>query len=370
MSLETTPDDSILISSKRTAAIEGFFRVPAIWVEHKPDPVSVRELNLPVHHAAVLETELDSGITVRVQRDGTFLFDFTNWSLAPQVVIPGYKPPGHGIPHRLPVETDKALHSAENFAIDRAKVMNVQQACLATSEQFLKSRTELMGFPVDAQSTLKGQTFEDAVSYNENATDVHSLARNTANNRYTVSPNRLLPRRVVELEVVEHSLTLLDQILLDNDLTLINMVDSLFGAARRYTERRAGEAIVVAWAVCEQLLSFAWDALLDDAKSAGRMPGKRRKKFVGRDYTASVMAEMLEITNNIDFSLYSRLEVARKSRNDWAHSFREPNYSEVFTTFGAALGLLSKFKGIRLFLALTDPGPGVPSWYSMVRPTH
>ena len=361
--LGATPDESILKQNTQTSAIEGFFRVPAIWVEHRPDPVSVRELNLPVHHEVALEKQLDSGITVRVQRDGTFLFDFKKWSLAPQVVIPGYKAPGQGIPHRLPAETDKVLQSAENFAINRAKVMNVLQACLATSEQLLKGREELMGIPVDAQSTLKGQTFEDAVSYNEVAADLHSLARNAANDRYTVSPNRLLSRRVVELEVVEHSLSLLDQILLDDDLALIHMVDSLYGAARRYTERRPGESVAVAWAVCEQLLSFAWNALLESANAAGRMPGKRRKKFEGRDYTASVMVEVLEITSNIDFSLYGHLEAARKSRNDWAHSLKEPNYRDVYSTFGAAQGLLRNFKGIRLRLALTDPGPGVPSWY-------
>ena len=359
-----TSDDPNIVSNTKSPAIEGYFRVPAIWVGQEPDPESVRELNPQIHHEVVLETRLDSDITVRVQRDGTFLFDFSSWDLAPQAVVPGYRHPGPGIPHRLPIETAEALQSAENFAIVRARVMNVLQACLATSEQILKGRLEHMGFPVDAQSTLKGQSFESAVSYKENALDVHYLARNAANNRYIVSPNRLLSRRVLEIEVVEHSLELLDRILLANDLTLIHLIDSLYGAARRYTERRSGEAVVVAWAVCEQLLSSAWNALLVDAKSAGRLPGKRRNKLEGRDYTASVMVEMLELVNRIDYDLYCRLEVARKSRNDWAHSFQEPNYSEVSETFSAALDLLHKIKGVRVLLTLTDPGPGVPSWYN------
>ena len=361
---EAASGDKTIISNTRTPAIEGYFRVPSIWVGREPDPESVRNLNLQIHHEVVLDTDLDSGIAVRVQLDGTFLFDFSSWDFAPQVVVPGYRHPGPGIPHRLPPETAEALQSAEDYAIVRAKVMNVQQACLATSEQILKGRLEHMGFPVDAQTTLKGQSFESAVSYIESALDVHYLARNAANNNYTVSPYRLFPRRVLELDVVKHSLAFLDRILLQNDLTLIHMIDSLYGAARRYSERRSGEAVVVAWAVCEQLLSSAWNGLLDDAKSDFRMSGKRRKKLKGRDYTASVMVEMLELVNRIDYDSYSRLEVARKSRNEWAHSFQEPNYSEVCETFGGALDLLHKFKGVRVLLTLTDPGPGVPSWYN------
>ena len=346
-----------------TPSIEGFFRVPAIWVGESPDPETVRILNLEVHHAVVLETELDCGITVRVQRDGTFLFDFSSWELAPQVEIPGYRLPGPGVPHKLPVETADALQTAETYAVIRAKVMNVQQACLATSEQLLKCRFAQMGFPVDAQISLKGQTFEDAVSYRENESEIHFLARNTANNRYTVSPNRLLPRRLLEQEVVNHSLMSLDRILLENDVHLIHMIDSLYGAARSFSGRRSGEATVVAWAVCEQLLSSAWNSLLSDNKDEGRMPGKRRKKLGGLDYTASVKIEILEMNDRVDNVLYDRLEVARKARNDWAHKMREPESWEVYETIWAAQDLLLKIMGVRIQLSLTGPGPGVPEWY-------
>ena len=362
--LKELSGDPTIIPDTVTPSIEGFFRVPPVWVGEEPEPESVRNLNLQIHHSVVLETQLDSGITVCVQRDGTFLFDFSSWDLAPQYVIPGYRHPGPNIPHRLAVETDKALQSAEEFAVLRARVMNVQQACLATSEQMLNRRTDQMGFPVDAQNTLKGQSFDEAVSYRENATDVHSLARNTSNNWYTVLPNRLLPRRVIEIEVIKTSLALLDQILQQGDPALLQLIDSLYGAARSYAERRPGEAAAVAWTVCEQLLSEAWTLLLHDTKSQGRMPGKRRNKLEGLDYTASIKVEMLEIHGRIDYELYGRLEVARRARNQWVHKMQEPNYAEVSDTIWAAQVLLHKIKGVRLLLTLSDPGPGVPDWYN------
>ena len=347
-----------------TPAVEGYFRVPAIWVGKKPDSLTVKKFDPQIHHEVVLETTLNSGITVRVQRDGTFLFDFSTWDPAPQIVIPGYRHPGPGIPHRLAIETERAVQAAEEHSLIRAKVMNVQQACLTTSVQLLGQRPAQMGFPIDAQASLKGMAFEDAASYSENAADVHSLARNAANNKYTASPERLLSRPVIELEVVNHSLALLDHILLENDPDLLQMIDSLYAAARSYTERRSGKAVVVAWAVCEQLVSTAWDSLLIDLKRSARMPGTRRRKLVGIDYTASIKIEMLEMMGRIDYDSYLLLSHARKSRNDWAHRLREPKDEEVMKGFLAAQDLLEKIKGIRILLSLSGPGPGIPSWYT------
>ena len=360
---EKLSDGSAIVPETITPSVEGYFRVPPIWVGEKPAPESVRTLNSQVHHSVIVESELDSGVKVRVLRDGTFLFDFSSWRLAPQIVIPAYKPPGTNVPHRLAVETDKALKAAEEFSVQRAKVMNVHQACLATSEQILRRMNDQMGIPVDAQNTLKGQSFDDAVRYSENSTDVHSLARNTANNRYTVVPNRLLPRRVVDIEVVEHSLKSLSHMLRQDDTALLQLIDSLYGAAQSYAERRSGEAAVVAWTVCEQLLSEAWVSLLNDTKSQGRMTGRRRKKLEGTDYSASVKVEMLEIHGRIDYELYSRLEIARKARNGWVHELQEPSYLDICNTFGAAQVLFSKLRGVCVQLTLTDPRSGVPDWY-------
>ena len=362
---EKLSDTSAIVPETITPSVEGYFRVPPIWVGEKPAPESVRTLNPHVHHLEIVEKELDSGIKVRVLRDGTFLFDFSSWRLAPKIVIPGYRHPGPNVPHRLAVETDKALRVAEEFSIQRARVMNVHQACLATSEQVLRRKNEPMGIPVDAQNTLKGQFFDDAVSYSENSSDVHSLSRNTANNRYTVLPNRLLPRRVVDIEVVEHSLKSLSQILHRDDTALLQLIDSLYGAARSYAERRSGEAAVVAWTVCEQLLSEAWVSLLNSAKSQGRMTRRRREKLEGLDYTASVKVEMLEIHGRIDYELYGRLEIARKARNRWVHNMKEPSYLDVRNTFGAAQVLLNKLRGVGVRLTLKDPGSGVPDWYAI-----
>jgi hypothetical protein len=43
---------------------------------------------------------------------------------------------------------------AEGFAVLRAQVMNVHQACLTTAEVVVKRGSGIMGFPVTAWNTM------------------------------------------------------------------------------------------------------------------------------------------------------------------------------------------------------------------------
>ena len=167
-------------------------------------------------------------------------------------------------------------------------------------------------------------------------------------------------RYVLDIAVITLSLDLLDQILLSEDTALIQMVEAAYLAACRYAEGRLGEGVTLAWGVCEQLLSIAWDTLINDTRDGGRMPGKRRAKLKGRDYTASVMTEMLELGMRMDYALYGHLEEARKARNQWTHEMEEPSNAQVLHAIRAAEGLFKRIKGIDLSLPLGTPSPGVP----------
>ena len=354
-------DDPTIKPDTVTPAVEGYFRIPAVWVGDKPDDASVLKVNPSVHHAVVVDKDLSSGIKVRVQRDGTFLFDFTTWDHAPQIEIPGYRTPGPGIAHRQPSETEEAVSKSERYAVLRTQVMNVHQACMATAEQLVKHRSAEMGLPLTAADLLKGLTFEQCILY-RNSHDPRSLARNALNNHPGVREQKPFARRILELEVVEFSLELLDEILLLENPTLIQMSEAAYLAGNRCAEGRLGEAVTLAWGVCEQLISTAWDRLLSEARGTGRMPGKRLKKLTERDYTVSVRTEFLEFEERIGQGLYQHLEEARRARNRWAHEMKEPDSGQVLHSIRAVEGLFNLIHGIRLSLSLTGPSPGVPEW--------
>ena len=365
-----TPEDEILfriptkdraiVADRITPAIEGYFRLPAVWIGHEPDSDLVLRLNPPVHHHLVIERNLVAGIGTRVLLDGTFLFDFSSWSDAPQIKIPGYRQPDG--PHRLPSESAAAEMKSEEYAVIRAQVMNVHQACLATSELRVKRRSAQMGFPVSPTCTLKGLGFIDSLCYRDSVSDTRAIMRNVLNNKDSVPRKSSFPRRVLEPEIIEHSLDLLDEILSKNDRELIQLIESSYFAACNCVEGRLGEAVTLAWGVCEQLLTLMWDELVSDRSDNNRMPSSRRARLVSRDYSASVISEILEITCRLDYQTYRLLDKARKSRNDWAHKMKEPSSSEVLAAIRGMERLFQQVKGVDISFQITLQGGGVPQW--------
>ena len=256
-------DDRSIVPDKVTPAVEGYFRMPAVWIREMPDEDAILRLNPLVHHEVVVERNLQSGIKVRVHRDGTFLFDFSTWEHAPQIEIPGYRTPGPGIDHRPPVETEKVVSQSERYAVMRAQVMNVHQVCVATAEMVVKRSSGGVGLPLIPSDLLKGLTFEQCLQHREDA-GVRSLARDSLNNRHAVNRTRPYSRHVLDAEVIAYSLDLLDDLLLKNNKALIQMVEALYLSVRRHYEGRFGEAITLSWGVCEQLLATAWEGFIDE----------------------------------------------------------------------------------------------------------
>jgi len=243
--------------------------------------------------------------------------------------------------------------------------MNTHQACLTTAESVVKRRGAAMGFPVTAWNTEKALTWDTPRAYHDDVEDSHALARNVLNNKDRVTRRHSLGRRVIELEVVEYSLELLDKILTDTNAASVQIVEAVYIAACRQREKRFGEAVTLGWGVCEQLISSAWNKMLDDIRTgtatSERMPKDRRTKLNSRDYTASVMVEMLEVNGRLEHDLYRLLEIARKARNHWAHEMRVPKERESAIRLRAAMQLLNHVKGIHLVLQSGGRG-GVPEW--------
>jgi hypothetical protein len=71
----------------------------------------------------------------------------------------------------------------------------------------------MMGFPVTAWNTHKAINLDVPVSYSDDTEDIHALAQNALNNSYQLPQGMPLSRRVIELDVVEHSFDILDNIL-------------------------------------------------------------------------------------------------------------------------------------------------------------
>ena len=359
-------DDPTIQSDLISPSHEGYFRFPAIWVDKEPEKETAKALNRNVHHEEVLKRSLNCDIKVRVWRDGTFVFDFSSWPLAPSVTITGYRIPSNSTSYKIPPDHSHAEELAESHAVLRAQVMNVHQLCLSSAEMTLKRRSASTGFPVTAWNTLKGISPQHMSDYHDDTEDSHALARNVLNNSYEVQRAAPLTRRVVEMEVINHSFNLLYDILSKSDPGLIQILEGAYIAACRCREKRFGEAVTLSWTVCEQLISSIWNEFLTSQKNERNMPSEcmpkqRRDKLKGRDFTASIVVEVLELNGCINHDLYRMLEISRKSRNHWVHEMRPPKEREVITCIRAVEQLLKDTFDFQIAIPISGRG-GVPLW--------
>lgn len=157
--------------------------MPAVWIGTEPEESAVLSLTPDIHHEQVIRRQLRSGIDIRVRRDGTFLFDFSHWKLVPLVEIPGYSSLEQSDLNRNSAKTALAEAKAEGYSSLRAQLMEVHQACLATSEKQLKNRVSAIGLPVTALNTYKGIRFDSVIPYSDDVEDIRALAQNVLNNK-------------------------------------------------------------------------------------------------------------------------------------------------------------------------------------------
>lgn len=344
------------------AVVEGYFRIPAVWIGSAPANPSI-ELGMTLGRQVVYKATLACGLEAHAMRNGLFLFDFLRSGIGEVVRVPGYERPA-AFPYAPPRSHALAGAKAEQVSLLRAQIMNVHQACLISAEYVVKHRSAAMGFPITPWSTLHSIGMAHPVPYHDDVEGVHALAMNVLDGKYA---SAFVPRqrRVLEIEVVEHSFKTLDNILSLEGGRFIPIVEAAYQSACRSMELRTGESIAIGWTVCEQLVSDEWKSLLSSSDSTRNGDTKisrdRKKKLLGRDYTASVMVEMLEINGRLSGNIYKNLEIARKARNNWAHDMAVPTGGDVLACQQAIREMLSR-KGIHLWLQSGFRGAGGAAW--------
>ena len=341
-------------------SVEGFFRVPPIWVGEAPPSDAVEAINPSVHHETVSRRAMRCGISVRIRRDGLFMFDFTDFAPGGVVEIPRFD----SLLGQAFAEVRAAENKAEDIAVFRAQIINAFQACLETAGAVHGSGASIMGEPVNFKETVKTISIDYDPPYSLDVRYPNRFVHAIANKALgSLSKAVFPPRRTFNLASVEAAVDLLDNLLSSDPLFAVDIVEAAYIAAIRFSEKRMGEAVVIGWSVCERLLNAKYEGYLDKSTQGRgqRLSRERRKKLTGRDYTASVLTEFLELSGQLDKTLYGRLEEARKARNAWAHNLDQPRLSQAYDCLRAGWQLIEEVLGLRV---LFQPGPqgGVPQW--------
>lgn len=349
--------DPAIEPDRVTHPIQGYFRIPAVWIGDMPPVDKVKALNKAIHHEKVFNAELKCGIKVCVQKDGLFLFDFRNWPRAPMVIFPGYRRPDK-VPYAPPKEVGPIADQIQEYTVIRSQVLNVHQVCLTTAETAVRGRFAVMGFPITTWNTHTTLSFNHPPSYHDDSECIRSMAHNLLNNSYGIDRKNAGHRREVELDVIAYSFKLLDRIL-TTKFDLLPIIEAAYMAAIRQTEHRLGEALILAWGASEQLLSHEWNKLqLLKSKNVVQVPQ-------GKLPSAATMIKQLFHEGRLEQKLYDSLELARKARNDWVHKMITPKAAESGAAINSILALVKLTSKIPLYLQLGfrgGPGANTPFW--------
>lgn len=338
-----------------SGAYVGFYRLPVCWFIEAPPKLLNIQNSLIETLAIVKEGKLSAGIHYRVRRDGFILFDMNEWEPGTYTEIPGYEQkPGC----RVPKNVVDAEYIAETRAHNRAMLINAYQVCLNSSESEVRRRSGPPGVPVLATQLINLPNSNNPLSgpYHY-ANDPYTHYINREINAIISRDEKAIDRRrVIEKDVLDHSFILLDKILSCEFDGTLKLVEMLFWAHHRYSENAFPDSLILSWAICERIMSSLWNDYLrsENSKSADepRVSKARLKKLEGRDFTASVVSEILELTGVIDNKLYRDIDSARKLRNSWLHSLQEISSSETANAMRTAARLLEIRTGVKLTLGI------------------
>lgn len=331
-------------------AICAYYHIRPVWVIEEPSATERRQGTLEELTRDVYRGQLSNGIRTRVRRDGLFIFDCTNWTEATELLIPAYS---LGSDNRVPTIVSQANQEEIKRVLLRTRLMNVHQACISSAHSKFQGATQL-GRLCDPSRYLGLARFED------NIFPIPEVAHEPVNrfvyDHLSMRQGDIGPRsgrRVLEREVIEYSFKLLDEILqceVDDILVLIEMI---YRAGIQHSESRHEEALISTWIVCERLLNISWEKFLQNG-DGGHVNSKRKRKLLGRDFTASVLAEILEMNGSIPNDLYEEVEVVRKKRNDWMHGLKEIGHGDSGRAVHTAQNLLGRVSGVEVSVSLTQ----------------
>lgn len=342
-------------------AYVGFYHVPLSWcAEVPPEEVwqrgSLEELFKVVH-----EGTLEGGLRFRVRRDGFIWFNCNKWDPGTYTIIPGYSiEPGNKVPKKV----TEAERLAEQRAHNRSMLLNAYQLCLNSAHSFVKKRSTGLGAPVQSTYLVHLTDFTNPISllyaspnepyciYVNNAVD--SIAKR--------NPKAINSRRLIEHDVIHYSFNLLNQILKSNNKNAVKITEMLYWAHHRYSENAFSDSLILSWAVCEKLINHLWGDFVRTKKGVingvERVNKDRVKKLEGRDFTASIVTEVLELSGVINFELFRGIDDARRKRNAWLHSLNAIEDKDASSAMRTAIELFQVATGVALRPAISRTMPG------------
>jgi hypothetical protein len=164
---------------------------------------------------------------------------------------------------------------------------------------------------------------------------------------------RIIGRPVISLGAISHAASVFQQVVASPGTE-----KPLASFAKSLAEYKVGNyetSIVLAWFITETAISTLWESHIDgqnrDVGSGRKRINRERKDFLtGRDFSISIVSNVLELSGVLDHSLFKDIDSIRGYRNDIVHPKKVkfiPGASEAHLALKTAQTLIERLGGIR-----------------------
>ncbi len=290
-------------TSLRDSNCAGFYHWPPIWLGTCADEIDSAHSIDP--NTEIFAVAMECGVRAKASLKGVFVFDFSNW----------------------PCGAATSMGNWEEPVLARMRFMNL-----------------LLAFFYSVVFRKMGQTMEKMfIDYSTYAfardldlnpfrfgCDMRQHAVIQANEEQ--HKKRMPFHPVVTLDVVSEIISLTDAALLDESNDAATLGELLLHAFDLHDSGKYEASHISAWTIAERCMNQIWHSYLDDAERRHPIStddpnekfinSTRRQKLTSRDFSASIISEILSLKDLLPFEQYKLACDVRQTRNDWLHKLR------------------------------------------------
>ena len=284
----------------------------------------------------VYEESFDSGLTVRISRDGLVLLRFLN--------VPGYlEAPEVMSKPKSPQQDNANAHI--KFRAPYAEAMNAFLACLSGT---LK-RTE---YPLNLGHIATNQVQEAKNDFSLGVTRSiktgnHIEARFPYGYHFPPhGDSRNFRTNLIELDTLKSAAANLNLLVREKSETAIKLAAMFTLSVSSYEEHDFSRSLITSWAIIENILNSLWKALMRESNPP--IQGKRKEKWNGSNFTISIKIEMLSMAGMLSEAEYGLVDKARVDRNNWIHALADVTFNSAHSSCFAASVLFQRVYNVPL----------------------
>ncbi|MEU1731404.1 hypothetical protein [Streptosporangium sp. NPDC020145] len=152
----------------------------------------------------------------------------------------------------------------------------------------------------------------------------------------------------IPLSVIQHAVKLLDDTM-SADPKAVELAALIGRALTSSAESDFPAAVVMGWSACEFFIHKKWREYYSKSIQGrtGVLPSSKDSDLLsGRDFTASIVTQILRVANLLSEGEVTSLNQVRKQRNDWAHSIKSPRREASVQVVELAVRLFAEAYGV------------------------